>query len=215
MKRTTFVLALCATLFILPGCTKSTQDPTQPSVGTDINAYIKAHKSSIINLIKMGAEVGSDKGLEAWAKKNPAGAKECALALSKNINDQLLPYFKDGSSMLTAEQVQELLDSSLFVNVPDTVKVAIIASSAVLDYYLPIPDSGGYLTADQKDLVAAFLEGLRAGCDDFTDPVASAKAVQKVEKDEKLPDPPKFKRNKWVGHGTGKKTMLPPLPVKK
>jgi len=211
MNRIRFVLALCAMLFLLSACTKSTgpTDPTQPSLGQDINAYIKAHKSSIINLIKMGADVGTDKGLEAWAKKNPDGAKEAALALSKNINDQLLPYFKDGASMLTAEQVQELLDSSLFNNVPDTVKVAVIAASAVLDYYLPIPDSGTYLTQDQKDLVAAFLEGVRAGCDDFTTP--SAKALKKVEKDEKLPDPPKFAHNKWVGHGTGKKVILPPV----
>ena len=211
MNRIRFVLALCAMLFLLPACTKSTgpTDPTQPSLGQDINAYIKAHKSSIINLIKMGAETGADKGLEAWAKKDPAAAKECALALSKNINDQLLPYFKDGASMLTAEQVQELLDSSLFNNVPDTVKIAIVAASAVLDYYLPIPDSGGYLTADQKDLVAAFLEGLRAGCDDFTNP--TAKALKKVEKAEKLPDPPAFKHNKWVGNGPAKKAILPPI----
>jgi predicted small secreted protein len=206
MKKTVAIAVLFCCAFLTPGC-----KTTIPS-GEDINTYIAAHKSSIANLIKMGAEVGTENGLKAWAKKDPAAAKEAALALSKNVSDQILPYFKDGSQLLTADEVQELLDSSLFDKVPDPVKVAVIAASAVLDYYLPIPDSGTYLTQDQKDLVAAFLEGVRDGCDDFTTP--NTRAIKKAVSVNNLPAPPAGGKRGWVGNGTGKKVLAKQVPAK-
>ena len=197
MKKTIAAVVMFLVAFTtLPGC-NSTAIPTSQ----DIGAYIKTHKASIIDLIKMGAEVGTDNGLKAWAKKNPAGATEAAISLSKDVSDQLLPYFKDGSKLMTAEEVQALLDSTLFDKVPDEVKIAVIAASAVLDYYLPIPDSGTYLTQDQKDLVAAFLEGVKAGCDDFTSPTIKTKAIKQGVSIKDLPAPPAGGKRGWVGNG--------------
>jgi len=163
--------ALCgALLLVVPGCDSDLGGP--PSDPAKMNAWIAKNKATITQIVNMAAELGTSKGLKAWAKKNPAGAKEAALALAKNISEQILPYFKDSSKLMTAAEVQQLLASSLFKNVPDEVKLAIIAASAVLDYYLPVPGSGTYLTQDQRDIVCAFFEGVRTGCDDFTAPEA-------------------------------------------
>ena len=53
-------------------------------------------------------------------------------------------------------------------NVPDEVKVSIIAAATILDLYLPVPDSNTFLTQDHVDYLKAFLTGLRNGCDSFT-----------------------------------------------
>lgn len=87
------------------------------------------------------------------------------------------PYFKDGSKLLTAAEVKQFLSSTLFKNVPDPVKVAIISASAVLDFYCPIPPSTDYLSQDQRDIVCAFFEGVQLGCDDFNNPSTASKQV--------------------------------------
>lgn len=169
-------LALTSCL-IFTGC--SIKDMTPPKDPAKLNAWIAKNKTSIEQVVRIAATYGAERGLDAWAKKNPDGAKECALALSSNIDDQLLPYFKDGSKLLTASEVQKLLQSSLFNKVPDVVKVAIVTASACLDYYLPIPGSETYLTQDQKDIIAAFLEGLRDGCEEFGPTTRSLKKETK------------------------------------
>jgi len=174
MMRKFAPLALCGLILLTtPGCDSPLIPPTDP---VKLNEWIAKNKTSIIDVVKMGAELGTEKGLKAWAKKNPAGAKEASLALTQNINEQLLPYFKDGTKMLTAAEVKQFMASSLFNKVPDEVKLAIIAASAVLDFYLPVPSSTSCLTQDQRDIICAFLEGVRNGCDDFnapTDPTAT------------------------------------------
>jgi hypothetical protein len=165
------MFALCGALLLLAtGCNTDLGGP--PSDPAKVNAWIAKNKATITQIVNMAAELGTSKGLKAWAKKNPAGAKEAALALAKNISDQILPYFKDQTKLMTAAEVQQLLSSTVFKNVPDEVKLAIIAASAVLDFYLPVPSSGTYLTQDQRDIVCAFFEGVRTGCDDFTTPEA-------------------------------------------
>jgi hypothetical protein len=154
----------------LAGCKVS--DLTPPKDPEKRNEWIAKNKSTIEDVVRTAAEFGTEKGLKQWAKKNPAGAKEAAIALSKNISTDLLPYFKDGQKLLTAAEVQQLLASSLFNKVEPVVKAAIVAASAVLDYYLPIPSSTTYLTQDQKDIVCAFLEGVQEGCNDYSPTVA-------------------------------------------
>ena len=171
MKRRFALLALCSfALVMIPGCDAGKLLP--PTDPVELAKWISKNKPTLITIIHDGAEFGTKKGLDAWAKKDPAGAKEASLVLSKNVNDQILPYFKDGSKLLTAAEVKQFLSSSLFKNVPDPVKLAIISASAVLDFYCPIPDSTSYLSQDQRDLVCAFFEGVRDGCDDFNGPTA-------------------------------------------
>jgi len=185
MKRLA-TFALCGVLLLAaPGCNSDLGGP--PADPAKLNAWIAKNKATITEIVRMAAELGTDKGLKAWAKKHPAEAKEAALSLSKNISEQILPYFKDGSKLTTAAEVKQLLASSLFNKVPDEVKLAIIAASAVLDYYLPVPDSGSYLTQDQKDIVCAFVEGVRAGCDDFTGPTDAPKTRKIGGKERQLP----------------------------
>jgi hypothetical protein len=167
MKKLLAPVALCGILLFAPGCKEMSGPPIDPA---KLNEWIAKNKTNIIEVVSMAAELGTTKGLKAWSKKNPEGAKEAALALSKNISDQLLPYFKDGSKLLTAAEMKQLLSSSLFNKVPDEVKLAVIAASAVLDYYMPVPGSSTYLTKDQQDIICAFLEGVRKGCDEFTAP---------------------------------------------
>jgi hypothetical protein len=176
MKRRFALLSLCAfALVLIPGCDAGKLLP--PSDPVEFAKWLSKNKVTISSIVHDAAEFGTKKGLDAWAKKDPAGAKEASLALSKNINDQILPYFKDGSKLLTAAEVKQFLSSSLFKNVPDAVKIAIISASAVLDFYCPIPDSASYLSQDQKDVVCAFFTGVRDGCDDFNTPDAGTREV--------------------------------------
>jgi hypothetical protein len=178
MKRRFALLALCAfTLVLVPGCNSGGLIP--PTDPVEFGKWLAKNKVTIVELVRTGAEFGTDKGLTAWAKKNPTGAKEASLALSKNISEQIMPYFKDGSKLPTAAEVKQLLASSLFKNVPDEVKLAIIAASAVLDFYCPIPNSDTYLTPDQRDVVCAFFEGVRLGCDDFNEPTVKTRTINK------------------------------------
>jgi len=178
MKRRFALLALCAfTLMLVPGCNTSSFLP--PSDPAKLAEWISKNKVTIVELVRTGAEFGTSKGLTAWAKKNPAGAKEASLALSKNISEQIMPYFKDGAKLPTAAEVKQFLASTLFKNVPDEVKLAIVTASAVLDFYCPIPASTDYLTVDQRDIVCAFFEGVRLGCDDFNDPTVKTRTINK------------------------------------
>ena len=191
MKRHGFLglILVSGMLLTIPGCdTGNLLPPTDP---VKLQAWIAKNKPTIIDLVKMAAEFGTEKGLKEWAKKDLKGANEAALTLSKNISSQILPYFKDSSKLLTAKEVKQLLSSSLFKDVPDVVKVAIVSASAVLDYYCPIPDSDKYLTQDQRDIVCAFFEGVHDGCDDFTPPTSNVKEIKKGKK-RSLP------KNAWL-----------------
>jgi len=176
MKRRGFVvIALLGSLLFIPSCANNFIPPTDPVA---LAAWISKNKTTIEDVISTAAEYGTQKGLQQWAKTDPAGATEAAKDLSQNITNDILPYFKDGSKMLTAAEVKQLLASSLFKKVPPIVKTAIVAASAVLDYYCPIPDSGSYLTQDQKEIVCSFFTGIQAGCNDFIPPATGTKAVK-------------------------------------
>lgn len=168
-KTAVFCSVLLFVSMMMTGCKKV--DPTAPVINNDtanINDWINKNKPAIVKAVNTVADIGTNKGLQQWAKKDPAAAKECAQALSKNIDENLLPYFKDGAPLLTSAEVQELLDSSLCGKLPDVVKEAIVAASAVLDFYIPIPDAGTYLTQDQMEIIGkGFLAGVKSGCDKF------------------------------------------------
>lgn len=154
---------------VLSGCSTTSNLPPDTSISTPekINDYIRKNKSTIIKTIGNVTPLGVNQGFKQWAKKNSAAATEAATALSNNIETQLVPYF-DGDKMMTSGQVQDLLETSLFNKVPDEAKLALVTAFAVLDYYLPVPDSATYLTKDQKDIIIAFLNGVKKGCDNFT-----------------------------------------------
>ena len=128
---------------------------------------IAQNKPLIVKTLQSAAKAGALNGLKQWAAKKPEAANEAATALSQNINGTLMPYL-DGGNLQSSEQVETLLNSSLFKNVPDEVKVSIIAAATILDLYLPVPDSNTFLTQDHVDYLKAFLTGLRNGCDSFT-----------------------------------------------
>jgi hypothetical protein len=149
-------------LMLTPGCDSSTVTQT-----------IENNKPAILNLITLGASRGSQEGLKAWAAKNPAAAQEAATALSGNL-DNFLAYL-NGGTIGSSQEVDDLMNSSLFTNVPDEVKTAVLAASAVLDLYLPVPSATTSLSADQLDYLKAFVTGLKQGVGNF-----NGKAIQRT-----------------------------------
>ena len=169
-KKSVVVFAVIASLMCLPGCNN-----------TKIEEIIKNNKDSIVKGIAIVAEQGTAFGLKKWAKDNPGAAKEAAAALAKNIKDELVPYFSGDGKLAASSEVSEIINSSLFKNVPDEVRIAIVSAAAILDVYLPAPDSSTYLNADHVDYIKAFLGGV-------------AKAADKLAGTEtwSIPD------NKWI-----------------
>lgn len=158
MKRIVIMFALCVALVSVSGCSKPTS--------TQVADVINNNKPLILRTLQAAGTQGAKLGLAKWAEKKPEAAKEAATALSKNIDEKILPYL-NGGNLGASDQVSALIDSSLFVNVPDEVKLAVQAAAAVLDIYLPIPGANTGLDADQVDYLKAFMTGLRNGCDSF------------------------------------------------
>lgn len=140
--------AIALTVMVtVPGCSKPSPDFIRKSLSTT-------------------GEQGTAFGLKKWAQTQPDSAKETANALKDNINNVLLPYL-NGSTLPSSAEIQAFINSSLFKNVPDSVKEAIILASLALDSALPIPGSDTYLDADQLSYIKSFLTGVSTGCDDF------------------------------------------------
>jgi hypothetical protein len=146
---------LAGVMIVTPGCEKQ-----------KVEDFVKKNKATIEKLVRTAANRGAKEGLNAWAKKKPEAAKEAADALAKNIDEVILPYL-NGGNIGTSDSVDQLLSSSLFVDVPDDVKTAVLAAAAVLDLYLPAPAAGEALSADHVDFLKAFFTGLRDGVNDF------------------------------------------------
>jgi len=142
------VVALMAT-----GCGDSTGD------------FIKKNKPLVMKTLSLAGKIGANEGLKQWAKKDEAAAKEAAAALNRNLKEEVLPYF-EGEGLKTSAEVNEFINSSLFKDVPDEVKLAIVTAAEVLDYYLPIPGSEN-LNEDHKDYLKSFLTGVQEGVDKF------------------------------------------------
>lgn len=143
-------------LMTIPGCGEN---------GKKIEELIKKNKDKILVALKRAAQAGTEFGLKKWAKKDPAAAKEAATALARNLKEEILPYL-DGEELHTSAEVSEFIDSSLFKDVPEEVKAAIVSAAVVLDLYLPIPGNEN-LTEDQRDYLKAFLGGIQAGAAKF------------------------------------------------
>lgn len=148
-------LAMVATaLVITPGCEKP------------VGQVISDNSALIKRTLQTAGEQGAKLGLKKWAEKHPDAAKEAAVALSRNIDEKILPYL-NGDVLGASDQVSELIDSSLFNGVPDEVKMGIQAAAVVLDLYLPIPSATENLNADHVAFLKAFMAGLKDGCDSF------------------------------------------------
>jgi hypothetical protein len=126
---------------------------------------IKQNKPIILKTLTLAGKLGSYEGLKRWAKSDEVAAKEAAAALSRNLKDSILPYF-DGEDLKTSAEVDEFINSSLFKNIPDEVKLAIVTAAEVLDFYLPVPGSDK-LNVDQRDYIKAFLVGLQEGVNKY------------------------------------------------
>jgi hypothetical protein len=144
-------------LIMMPGCSEGDKEK--------IEELIKKNKDKILVALKRAAQAGTEFGLKKWAKKDPAAAKEAATALARNLKEEILPYL-DGEELHTSAEISEFIDSSLFKDVPEEVKAAIVSAAVVLDLYLPIPGSEN-LTEDQRDYLKAFLGGIQAGAAKF------------------------------------------------
>lgn len=129
------------------------------------------NRDKILKILQMAARRGAIEGLKAWAKKDEAAAKEAAEALARNLKDEILPYL-DGEELHTSAEVNEFINSSLFKDIPDEVKDAIVAAAVVLDIYLPIP-SAENLKEVHKAYLKAFLSGLQEGSSAFLGKMAS------------------------------------------
>lgn len=147
---------LCGSMLVVTqGCNKA-----------DIDAAIKKNKPLILQTVRTVASRGSEEGLKAWAKKNPAAAKEAADALAVNLTSVVA--YLNGGNLGSSEAVQTVVNSTLLTDkIPDEVKTAILAASAVLDLYLPVPDAVTALNQDQLDYLKAFVEGLQTGVNNF------------------------------------------------
>jgi hypothetical protein len=141
-------VAITFMLITLPGCDK------------------KVDPEVIKTALRMSGKYGANFGLKKWGEKEPAGAKECAVALSTNIKGTLIPYL-DGGNLPSSTEVQAFINSSLFKNVNPAVKEAIVAASVALDAVLPVPKADTYLDANQVAYIKAFLTGLQQGCDQY------------------------------------------------
>jgi hypothetical protein len=133
---------------------------------TTLSGCEKPSPDSIRKMLELTGQNGAYYGLKQWAKKDEASAKECAEALSTNITGTLIPYL-DGGNLPSSEEVQAMLNSSLFKNVNPAVKDAIVAVSVALDAVLPIPKADSYLSKDEVSYIKAFLKGLADGCSRF------------------------------------------------
>jgi hypothetical protein len=157
-RRTILGLILVPFLICASGCGSSGNSNSN----TNLTQIISQNKQNILAALKIAAKEGTARGLKEWAKTKPDAAKEAAAALARNIDQELLPYFNGEAALQTSAQVQEFISSSLFKNVPDEIKDAVMAAAVVLDIYLPIPGSEK-LKQDHLDYIVAFLEGVRDG----------------------------------------------------
>lgn len=167
-----FALIVILGLLVLPACFGSKKTNLTAEAGSTVG---KAVDPATLEMIRAVTSAGADFGLCEWGKKDPASAKECANNLSKNINDQLIPYLDQKGTLTTTAEMQQLLQTSIFDKVPPVVKSALIAASSLLDYYLPCPEVVIYTTPNQVAIVKAFLLGLKDGCDKFDPTKVSAK----------------------------------------
>jgi hypothetical protein len=154
MLTTSMTIVLAGMVVAIPGCSEA-----------DVAAAIKKNKPLILQTVQIASSRGSQEGLKAWAKKKPEAAKEAADALAKNLDD-ILAYL-NGGTLGSSEAVDTFINSSLFNNVPDEVKTAVLAASAVLDLYLPVPSADTALNQDQLDYIKAFVTGLKQGVTAF------------------------------------------------
>jgi len=158
MKRVLCGLVLLAGA-MLTGCTSPTPPQIERAVG--IVAYN-----------------GTYQGLKYWAKTEPASATEAATALKRNLNEEIIPYL-NGAELKSSAEINEFINSSLFKNVPEAVKEAVVAAAEVLDLYLPIP-SADKLKPEHLLYLKAFMTNVEKGAAKFLTPVAKSAQVQAV-----------------------------------
>lgn len=139
---------------------------TSGTTDAKITEIIQQNKATILKAIEAISHSGVDAAFKKWTKADPAAAAEAATALNKNITEQLLPYF-GGAQLKSSAEVQEFLNSSLFKNVKDEVRTAIVAAAVVLDIYLPVPSTTDKLTQDQVDYIKAFLTGVQKATESY------------------------------------------------
>lgn len=152
MKRNFAITAALATmlvaaLMVTPGCSKPSPD-------------------TIKKALRLAGKEGSRFGLKKWAEEKPEAARETATTLKKNIDEVLLPYLNGGQLPSSAE-VQAFIQSSLFKDVDQKVKDAIILASVALDAALPIPGADTYLKAEHVEYLKEFMTGISEGCAEF------------------------------------------------
>jgi hypothetical protein len=174
-RRNALVVLAMVPMLLTSGCGETAK----------IEETILKNKDKIVVIIKAAAESGTELGLKKWAEKQPDAAKEAATAINRNINDQLLPYLS-GDKLPSSAEVREFINSSLFKDVPNEIKLTVVAAATVLDIYLPIPDSNTFLKPEHVEFIKAFLSGVSSGTKSFLD---------KTEPVFGAPD----RKNVWIG----------------
>jgi len=150
-------LGVVGSLLLLPGCKI---DPNQ--------------------VIALAAYNGTFQGLKLWAKKHPAEATEAATALSRNLKDEIIPYL-NGAELKPSAEIDEFINSSLFKNVPESIRNFVQVAASVLDEYLPIP-SASKLKPEQLQYLKTFCTNTQRACDDFLASSAGVKSVGPKER---------------------------------
>lgn len=132
-----------------------------------LGEYYIDNKPLFLAGIQVAANKGTEKGLKAWAKKAPDAANEAATALIENITVEILPFLEGTGEFKTRNEIEAVLDSSVFDKFPDETKEFILAAFNLLDTYLPVPDATEKLKPEQVEYLKMFVMGVRDGCTKF------------------------------------------------
>lgn len=122
-------------------------------------------KENVGKSLTMAGSTGTYYGLKKWNEKKPEAAREAAAALSRNIRTVIIPYL-DGGKLPISSEAQEFINSSLFKDVSDEVKEAVVLASVALDAVVPVPGAEK-MKKEHVEYIKAFLTGVADGCDKF------------------------------------------------
>ncbi len=145
MRHIVFATVIMALLFT-PGCEKPSEN-------------------QIAALTRVAGREGTRFAIAEIEKQDPKAAAEAARKLAKNIDEQILPYLQGEGKLQSSALVADFINSSLFKeDVPKPVRSAVVAASAILDLYVPVPDASK-LKPEHLKYMVAFFSGVREGCD--------------------------------------------------
>lgn len=105
-------------------------------------------------------------GLTVYGQKHPAEARKAAQAVADVTSKTILPYL-DGNGTNVASTLLETALSTGLANLDPTIKASIVSAAGILDAFLPKPEPGKVLNADQIATLRSFFQGLNSGATSY------------------------------------------------